>query len=104
MACPHVAGVASQIRGRYPALSTSEVTDVVLCLATTGALSGLRADTVNKLLFNGLNSPDAASCLANLPDPVSPSPSPPPSAASPPPSPVLALPPPSPTLTSPPSP
>jgi len=53
MACPQAAGAAAQLRSRNPTLSTTQVTDMLLCLATSGALSGLPTGTPNKLLYAG---------------------------------------------------
>ena len=73
MACPHVAGVVSQIRADYPLLTPGEVADAVVCLSTPNKLSGLPgSSTVNKLLFNGFEQ-DSDGCLAaRSPDPPSP--------------------------------
>merc|ERR1712157_455898 len=68
MACPHVAGVAAQIRADHPDLLPGEVADAVICLSTPDKLSGLppNTDTVNKLLFNGFNQ-DTSGCLSPKP-------------------------------------
>ncbi|EOD04453.1 hypothetical protein EMIHUDRAFT_259599 [Emiliania huxleyi CCMP1516] len=55
MACPHVAGVAAQIRAMRPDLAPDQVTAALLCFATPDAISGLPSDTANKLLFNDLD-------------------------------------------------
>merc|ERR1719181_263957 len=76
MACPHVAGVAAQIRALDPSITPAEVAEAISCLSTKGALSGLPSggDTVNKLLFNRF-SEDTNGCVAPAP-PASPSPPP----------------------------
>jgi hypothetical protein len=102
MACPHVAGVAAQLRARDPTLDPDATTRALLCHATEGVISGLPANTANKLLYNNVND-DEANCLGPA-DPV-PRPSPPPPtsdpATSPPPSPAPAdrMPPPPPSPT-----
>ena len=104
MACPHVTGVASQIRALYPALTVGEVSEAIVCLATSDALSGLPSATVNKLLFNGFER-DTGGCLAPAPPsspPAPPAPPLPPSPPPPPPSPAPSPPPP-PTPPQPPS-
>lgn len=86
MACPHVSGVASQIRAMYPLLTPAEVSTAIVCLSTADEISGLPGSTVNKLLFNGFTH-DSSGCLApappagpssppSLPSPPTPSPSP----------------------------
>ena len=67
MACPHVAGVASQIRALRPSMTPAQITEALLCLATSGVLLGLPSNTANKMLYNGFNSADAASCLGPAP-------------------------------------
>jgi len=78
MACPHVAGMAAQLRARTPTLDPDAATAALLCHATVGAISDVPADTVNKLLYNNFND-DAAGCLGAAPPRQPPSPPSPPS-------------------------
>ena len=78
MACPHVAGVAAQIRGLHPSMGPGQLTSSLLCLATTDIVTSLPSGTVNNLLYNDLDDPAVANCLEPLPPASPPAPSPPP--------------------------
>jgi len=53
MACPHVSGGAALILDAEPSFSSAKVLDALLKDAAMGALSGLKSDDTNALLFVG---------------------------------------------------
>lgn len=53
MAAPHVAGAAALLLARTPTLTPAALTDQMLTMATTGALTGLGTGSPNRLLFVG---------------------------------------------------
>jgi len=101
MACPHAAGVASQIFALDPSLTPGEVAEAVICLATrdivTSSIPGT-PPTPNLFLFNGFSSDSTCLALGSSPPSTPPPPSPAPA------SPVPLPPPPKPpSLPAPPS-
>ncbi len=69
MACPHVAGVAAQIRALRPNFGPGQVTTSLLCFANPDTLSGHPSNTVNELLFNDHDDATATTTVA-LPEAV----------------------------------
>ncbi|EOD26347.1 hypothetical protein EMIHUDRAFT_71486, partial [Emiliania huxleyi CCMP1516] len=53
MACPHVAGVASQVWAAHPYFTPAELAAAIDCLATADVIDDMPADTANRLLYNG---------------------------------------------------
>jgi len=77
MACPHVAGAAALLLSAEPALTPEQVLQTLLSKAISGAISNLKFNDPNKLLYVGSGSA-----------PVPPSPVPTPPAPAPTPAPV----------------
>jgi hypothetical protein len=59
-AAPHVAGLAARYLERYPTASPDTVRSALISHATTGALSGVRAGTPNRLAYSGFLDGDRA--------------------------------------------
>ncbi len=51
MSAPHVAGAVALYLGQNPGASPAQVHDAIVSASTSGVLSGVSADTPNKLLF-----------------------------------------------------
>lgn len=51
MATPHMAGAAALFLARKPKATHKEVMNAIVCAGTTGAVSGVRPDTPNLLIF-----------------------------------------------------
>jgi subtilisin family serine protease len=53
MASPHVAGLAAYFLGLYGPKTPAEIDTLIKELSTQGVITGLPADTVNAVAFNG---------------------------------------------------
>ena len=53
MASPHVAGVGAVLRGLFSELTPAQVSERILSMATKDAISGIPADTPNRMLYVG---------------------------------------------------
>jgi hypothetical protein len=60
-AAPHLAGNAALYLARKPTATSSEIYNAIICASTLGTITGVKADTPNRLFY--LNNATMASCL-----------------------------------------
>ena len=78
MAAPHVSGAVAQLRAQRPELDADGVTEVLLCMATEGALTGVPRRTPNLFLYAGSAMDNDAHTNCHFPPKAPPPPAPPP--------------------------
>ena len=79
MAAPHVSGAVAQLRAQRPELDADGVTEVLLCMATEDALTGVPRRTPNLFLYAGSAMDNDAHTSCQFPPKAPPPPMPPPS-------------------------